>query len=174
MKTYVKLVKKIGPRSIKTLVILVTKPENEGNVIHQANSCNKSDQSHHMNSGKCGNLGKYGTVSNQIGQTFLADIYLRGFFLFNSKQNIFVSTCSKTYINFHTDPSSGSEIFPCRETEEQTVKTGVVVACQNCGAKEQKMPSILGENTEYFYDCTFELTTKAIVVILSSSIYYQI
>jgi len=34
METYVTLVKKIDPRSIKTLVILVTKPENKGNVIH--------------------------------------------------------------------------------------------------------------------------------------------
>jgi len=36
------------------------------------------------------------------------------------------------------------------------------------------MPRILGENTEYFYDYIFELTTKAIVVIFSSGIYYQI
>jgi len=118
MEARVTLVNKIDPRSIKTLVILVTKPENKGNVIHQANNCNKNDQSHHMNTGKCRNLGNYGSVSNQIGQIFLVDIYLRDFFLSNSKQNIFVSTCSRTYtINFHADLSSGSVVFPCRETE---------------------------------------------------------
>ena len=95
METYVTLVNKIDPRSISTLVILLTKPENKCNVIHQANNCNKSDQSHYMNSGNCGNLGNYGTVTNQFGQIFLADIYLRNFFLSNSKQNIFVSTFSK-------------------------------------------------------------------------------
>ena len=44
-------------------------------------SFTKSNQNHHMNSGKCGNLGNYGTVSNQIGQIFLADMYLQDFFL---------------------------------------------------------------------------------------------
>ena len=77
METCVTLVNKIDPRSMKTLVILVTKPENKGNAIHHANNCNKSDQIHHMNTGKC----NYGTISSQIGQIFLVDIYLRDFFL---------------------------------------------------------------------------------------------
>ena len=81
MEACVTLVNKIDPRSIKTSVILVTKPENKGNVIHQANYCNKNDQSHHMNTGKCGNLGNYGSVSNKIGQIFLVNIYLWDFFL---------------------------------------------------------------------------------------------
>jgi len=119
METYVTLVNKIDPRSIRTLVILVTKPENKCNVIHQANNFNKSDQSHHMNSGKCGNLGNYGTVSNQIGQIFLADFYLRDFFSCSIRSKI--SSCllvAKPYnINYHADLSSGSEIFPCRGTE---------------------------------------------------------
>ena len=69
------------PTVHKDVSYLVTKPENKGNVIHQANNCNKSDQSHHMNTGNCGNLGNYGKVSNQIGQIFLVGIYLRDFFL---------------------------------------------------------------------------------------------
>lgn len=118
METYVTPVNKTDPRSIKTFVILVTNPENKCNIIHQANNCNENDHSHNTKTGNCGNLGNYGMVSNQIGQIFLVDIYLRDFFLSNSKQNIFVSTCTKTYnFNFHPDLSSGSLVFPCRETE---------------------------------------------------------
>ena len=115
---YVPLVNKVDAWFIKTLIISATKPENKGKVIHQANNCNKSDQSHHMNTGKCGNLRNYATVSNQIGQVFLVDIYLRDFFFSSSKQNIFESTCSKTYnINFYNNLSSGSVVFPSRKTE---------------------------------------------------------
>jgi hypothetical protein len=71
-----------------------------------------------MNTGKCDNLDKYDRSVTKLVKYFW-QIVTYGIFSYPIR--IKISFCLlevKTYsINFHADLSSGSLVFPCRETE---------------------------------------------------------